>query len=95
VLRSALASDEMALNHIKEDHMDGWTTTMRELTPAETALVSGAFTWEGLGAAMLTGAIVGGLGAAATGAGVPIGALGGALLGGIGYSVSDLFMRCF
>jgi hypothetical protein len=44
--------------------MDGWTTTMRELTPAETAFVSGAFTWEGLGSAMLTGAIVGGLGAA-------------------------------
>jgi hypothetical protein len=85
----------MPSNHIKEDHMDGWSTTMRELTPAETALVSGAFTWEGLGSAMLTGAIVGGLGAAATGAGIPVGALGGALLGGIGYSLSDLFLRCF
>jgi hypothetical protein len=85
----------MALNHIKEDHMDGWTTTMRELTPAETALVSGAFTWDGLGSAMLTGAIVGGLGAAATGAGAPVGALGGALLGGIGYCVSDIFLHCF
>ena len=45
--------------------MDGWTTTMRELTAQETALVSGAFTWTALGSAMATGAIVGGLGAAA------------------------------
>lgn len=75
--------------------MDGWTTTMRELTPAETALVSGAFTWEALGSAMLAGAIVGGLGAAATGAGIPVGALGGALLGGIGYTLNDMFLHCF
>jgi hypothetical protein len=75
--------------------MDGWTTTMRELTPAETTLVSGAFTWEALGAAMLAGGIVGGLGAAATGAGIPAGIVGGALLGGIGYTLNDLFIHCF
>jgi hypothetical protein len=75
--------------------MDAWTTTMRELTPAETALVSGAFTWDALGGAMLTGAVVGGLGAAATGAGIPAGMLGGALLGGIGYCLNDLFQYCF
>lgn len=75
--------------------MDGWTTTMRELTAAETALVSGAFTWTELGAAMLAGGIVGGLGAAATGAGIPAGILGGMLLGGIGYMVKDLIVTCF
>lgn len=75
--------------------MNGWTTTMRELTAEETALVSGAFTWEELGAAMLAGGIVGGLGAAATGAGVPAGILGGVLLGGIAYCVRDLITMCF
>jgi hypothetical protein len=75
--------------------MDGWTTTMRELTPAEAELVSGAFTWEALGSAMLAGAVVGGLGAAATGAGIPAGMLAGALLGGIGYSLNDFFVHCF
>jgi hypothetical protein len=69
---------------------------MRELTPAEMALVSGAdFSWGALGAAMATGAIVGGLGAAATGAGIPMGMVGGALLGGIGYSLSNLFETCW
>ena len=75
--------------------MDGWTATMRELTAEETSLVSGAFTWEELGAAMIAGGIVGGLGAAATGAGVPAGILGGALLGGIAYCVKDLIVTCF
>jgi hypothetical protein len=75
--------------------MDGWTTTMRELTAEETALVSGAFTWGGLGSAMLTGMVVGGLGAAATGAGIPVGMLGGALVGGIGYCLNDLFNYAF
>ena len=86
----------MLSNPIKEErHMDGSTTTMRELTAEETSLVSGAFTVEELGAAMVAGAIVGGLGAAATGAGVPAGILGGALLGGIGYCVKDLIVTCF
>jgi hypothetical protein len=80
---------------IKEDFMDGWTSTMRELTPAEMTLVSGAFAWDALGSAMLTGGIVGALGAGATGAGIPAGAIGGALAGGIGYLLSDLFMVCF
>jgi len=75
--------------------MDGWTATMRELTTEETALVSGAFTWTELGAAMVAGGLVGGLGAAATGAGVPAGILGGALLGGLGYVVKDLIVTCF
>jgi hypothetical protein len=75
--------------------MDGWTTTMRELTAQETAFVSGAFTWTALGSAMATGAIVGGLGAAATGAGIPAGMLAGGLLGGIGYCLNDLFNHCF
>jgi hypothetical protein len=75
--------------------MDGWTTTMRELTTEETALVSGAFTWTGLGSAMATGVIVGGLGAAATGAGIPAGMVAGGLLGGIGYLLNDLFNHCF
>ena len=75
--------------------MDGWTATMRELTADETALVSGAFTWTELGASMVAGGIVGGLGAAATGAGIPAGILGGMLLGGIGYMVKDLIVTCF
>ena len=75
--------------------MDGWTTTMRELTADETALVSGAFTWTELGASMVAGGIVGGLGAAATGAGIPAGILGGMLLGGIAYSVKELIVFCF
>jgi hypothetical protein len=75
--------------------MDGWTATMRELTPAETALVSGAFSWEAFGGAMLAGGVVGGLGAAATGAGIPAGILGGALLGGLGYVINDLYIQCY
>ena len=74
--------------------MDGWTATMRELTAEETTLVSGAFTWEAFGAAMITGGIIGSLGAAATGAGVPVGFLGGALIGGIGYTLNDFFAHC-
>jgi hypothetical protein len=86
----------MLSNPIKEERlMDGWTATMRELTAEETLLVSGAFTWTDLGAAMVAGGIIGGLGAAATGAGVPAGILGGALLGGIGYCVKDLIVTCF
>jgi hypothetical protein len=76
-------------------NMHGSTTTIRELTAEETSLVSGAFTWEALGGAMLAGATVGGLGAAATGAGIPAGILAGALLGGIGYTINDLFQHCF
>ncbi len=74
--------------------MDGWTTTMRELTAEETTLVSGAFTWQGLGGAMLAGGIVGGIGAAVTGAGVPPAILAGMLLGGISYCVTDLINQC-
>jgi hypothetical protein len=74
--------------------MDGWTTTMRELTTEETALVSGAFTWQGLGGAMLAGGLVGGIGAAVTGAGVPPAILAGMLLGGVSYCITDLINQC-
>ena len=74
--------------------MDGWTTTMRELTADETALVSGAFTWQGLGGAMLAGGIAGGLGAAITGVAVPPAILGGMLVGGISYCITDLINQC-
>jgi hypothetical protein len=85
----------MTTNHSKEESiMDGWTTTMRELTAEETALVSGAFTWQGLGGAMLAGGIVGGVGAAITGAGVPPAILAGMLLGGVSYCITDLINQC-
>ena len=85
----------MSRDHSKEESiMDGWTTTMRELTVEETALVSGAFTWQGLGGAMLAGGLVGGIGAAVTGAGVPPAILAGMLLGGISYCVTDLINQC-
>jgi hypothetical protein len=85
----------MTLNHSKEESiMDGWTTTMRELTAEETALVSGAFTWQGLGGAMLAGGVVGGVGAAVTGAGVPPAILAGMLLGGVSYCITDLINQC-
>ena len=86
----------MTSNHNTEERlMNSWTATMRELTADETALVSGAFTWEALGGAMLAGMIAGGLGAAATGAGIPAGALGGALLAGTAYCINDLIAYCF
>lgn len=75
--------------------MDGTVTTIRELSIQETQLVGGAWTWSGLGASMLTGAIVGGLSASATGAGIPAGAFGGALLGGAGYLINDMLVACF
>jgi len=85
----------MGANHSKEESiMDGWTTTMRELTAEETALVSGAFTWQGLGGAMLAGGVVGGVGAAVTGAGVPPAILAGMLLGGVSYCITDLINQC-
>jgi hypothetical protein len=85
----------MTWDHSKEESiMDGWTTTMRELTTEEMALVSGAFTWQGLGGAMLAGGLVGGLGAAVTGAGVPPAILAGMLLGGISYCITDLINQC-
>jgi hypothetical protein len=80
---------------MEERLMNANVATIRELTLDETALVGGAWTWTGLGGAMLTGGIVGGLGAAATGAGIPLGALGGALLGGAGYLINDFFVNCF
>jgi hypothetical protein len=85
----------MTSDHIKEDSkMDGWTTTMRELTAGETVLVGGAFTWQGLGGAMLVGGVAAGLGAAATGVGIPPAILGGMLVGGIGYCITDLITQC-
>jgi hypothetical protein len=75
--------------------MNSAVTTMRELSLEETALVSGAWTWEGLAAAMITGGVAGGLGAAATGAGIPAGAVGGALVGGASYLIHDMFTFCF
>jgi len=70
-------------------------TTIRELDADELALVGGAWTWEGLAAAMFTGGIVGGVSGMATGVGAPAGALGGALLGGASYLIHDMFMYCF
>ena len=85
----------MSANHSKEESiMDGWTTTMRELTAEETVLVSGAFTRQGLGGAMVAGGIVGGVGAAVTGAGVPPAILAGMLLGGVSYCITDLINQC-
>lgn len=85
----------MTANHSKEESiMDGWTTTMRELTAEETGLVSGAFTWQGLGGAMLAGGIVGGISASVTGAGVPPAILAGMLLGGVSYCITDLINQC-
>ena len=75
--------------------MDGTVTTIRELTLEEMQLVSGAWTWQGLGAAMLTGGIVGGVIGAATGVGIPAGALSGALLGGMGYLINDMIVTCW
>ena len=75
--------------------MNGSVATIRELSIEEIGLVSGAFTWQGLGGAMLAGGIVGGLGAAATGAGIVPGMLAGGLLAGAGYLINDLFVRCF
>ena len=77
--------------------MDAYAITMRELTAAETALVSGGdFSWGELGGHMLLGAGVGGLaGAAAAGVGAGPGALGGFLLGGIEYCFGELIDYCF
>jgi len=74
--------------------MDGAITTIRELTAEELELVSGAWTWDGLASAMITGGIVGGISGAATGAGAPMGAVAGALLGGMGYLIKDIVDYC-
>jgi hypothetical protein len=64
--------------------------SMRELSVEEIDSVSGAFTWQALGASMVGGGITGGLGGAAIGGiGAVPGAIGGALLGGIGYIAVD------
>ena len=77
--------------------MDGYAISMRELTRAETALVSGAeFTWGALAGHMMLGAGVGALaGMAGAGVGAGPGALAGFLLGGIQYSFGQLIGYCF
>ena len=71
--------------------------TLRELTAAETALVSGGeFAWDAFFGHVAGGAIAGGLaGMVAGGIGLGPGALAGGLLGGIEYSVSSLLEYCF
>ena len=76
--------------------MDAYAITMRELTAAEAAAVSGGFSWGELGGHMLLGAGVGALaGSAAAGVGAGPGALGGFLIGGIEYCLGDLIDYCF
>jgi hypothetical protein len=77
--------------------VDGYAMTMRELTTAEAALVSGGdFTWGEFFGHMGAGAIVGGLaGAAAAGVGAGPGAIGGALIGGIEYCFGEIIDYCF
>ena len=77
--------------------MDGCAMTMRELTAAEAAFVSGGeFTWGEFFGHMAAGATVGALaGAAAAGVGAGPGALGGALIGGIEYCFSEIIDYCF
>jgi len=73
------------------------TTTLRELTAAETALVGGGeFTWGGFFGHVAGGALAGGLaGAAVGGVGAGPGALAGGLLGGIEYTASGIIEDLF
>jgi hypothetical protein len=76
--------------------MEGCAVTMRELTAAEAAFVSGGFSWGELAGHMLIGAGVGGMvGAAGAGVGAGPGALAGFLIGGIEYSLGQLVDYCF
>ena len=77
--------------------MDGCAMTMRELTAAETACVSGGdFTWGEFFGHMAAGALVGGMaGAAAAGVGAGPGAMGGALIGGIEYCFGEIIDYCW
>lgn len=74
--------------------MSSSVSTIRELTAEETILVGGAWTWQGLAGAMISGAVVGGLGGAVSGIGIPMGALSGALLGGTSYLINDFIVNC-
>jgi hypothetical protein len=74
--------------------MDGNLADIRELTLEEAALVGGAWTWEGIAGAMITGAIVGGMaGAVPGGVTAPVGAISGALLGAAGYLINDMVQQ--
>jgi hypothetical protein len=77
--------------------MDGYAITMRELTAAETAFVSGGdWSWGEFFGHMAVGAGMGAMvGAAGAGLGIGPGALGGALIGGIEYSFGELIEYCF
>jgi hypothetical protein len=76
--------------------VDGFAMTMRELTAAEAAFVSGGFSWGELVGHMAIGAGAGALiGLAGAGLGAGPGALGGALIGGIEYSLGELVDYCF
>lgn len=77
--------------------MDGWTTTMRELTAAEAAFVGGGdFSWGELLGRMAVGGLAGGMiGAAGAGLGAGPGAIAGALIAGIEYSFGELIDYCF
>ncbi len=77
--------------------MDAGTTTIRELTAAETELVGGGdFSWGGFFGHVGAGAVAGGLaGSLVPGLGTGTGALAGGLLGGIEYSVSAAIEQYF
>jgi hypothetical protein len=65
--------------------------TIRELSIEETALVSGAFSWEDLGQAMFVGGVTGAMAGSITPAGPLAGGIGGALIGGAAYCINDLW----
>jgi hypothetical protein len=77
--------------------METCAITMRQLTPAETAFVSGGeFSWGELVGHMVVGAGVGArVGAAGAGLGAGPGAVGGFLIGGIEYCFGELIDYCF
>ena len=75
--------------------MDGCAVTIRELTAAEAAFVSGGFSWgelAGIWRSVPGRALVGSAGA---GVGAGPGALGGFLIGGIEYCFGELIDYCF
>jgi hypothetical protein len=74
----------------KEAGMTETMGTIRELSVEEMALVSGAFSWEDLGQAMLVGALTGAMAGSITPAGPVLGAIGGGLIAGAAYCFNDI-----
>jgi hypothetical protein len=76
--------------------MDGQVMTVRELTAAELAFVSGGWSWGEFVGHVAVGAGAGALGGlAGAGLGAGPGAIGGGLLGGIEYCFGELIDYCF